>query len=147
MSKKMMVRMSLVCGALLISGRLATGQTATKRGKPADATLPIAVSGHEERLGAAIRDRVKAQEPKTDNLGNVYVTIGEGAPHKLIAVAMDEPGYVVSGITEDGYLRVQRLPQAAVTPVFDVLNFAQPLWIMTRSGKPTKPAKKTPFIM
>jgi len=135
MSKKMMVRMLLVCGALLISGRLATGQTATKRGKPADATLPIAVSGHEERLGAAIRDRVKAQEPKTDNLGNVYVTIGEGAPHKLIAVAMDEPGYVVSGITEDGYLRVQRLPQAAVTPVFDVLNFAQPVWIMTRSGK------------
>ena len=135
MSKKMMVRMLLVCGALLISGRLATGQTATKRGKPADATLPIAVSGHEERLGAEIRDRVKAQEPKTDNLGNVYVTIGEGAPHKLIAVAMDEPGYVVSGITEDGYLRVQRLPQAAVTPVFDVLNFAQPVWIMTRSGK------------
>src|SRR5882724_599483 len=135
MSKKMMVRMLLVCGALLISGRLATGQTATKRGKPADATLPIAVSGHEERLGAEIRDRVKAQEPKTDNLGNVYVTIGEGAPHKLIAVAMDEPGYVVSGITEDGYLRVQRLPQAAVTPVFDVLNFAQPVWVMTRSGK------------
>src|SRR5216683_3875652 len=135
MSKKMMVRTLLVCGALLIPGRLATGQTATKRGKPTDATLPIAVSGHEERLGAAIRDRVKAQEPKTDNLGNVYVTIGEGAPHKLIAVAMDEPGYVVSGITQDGYLRVQRLPQAAVTPVFDVLNFAQPVWIMARSGK------------
>src|SRR5882724_10815495 len=135
MSKKMMVRMLLVCGALLISGRLATGQTATKRGKPADATLPIAVSGHEERLGAAIRDRVKALEPKTDNLGNVYVTIGEGAPHKLIAVAMDEPGYVVSGITEDGHLRVQRLPQAAVTPVYDVLNFAQPVWVFTRSGK------------
>jgi putative aminopeptidase FrvX len=135
MSKKMMVRTLLVCGALLISGRLATGQKATKPGKPAVATLPIAVSGHEERLGAALRDRVKAQEPKTDNLGNVYVTIGAGAPHKLIAVAMDEPGYVVSGISEDGYLRVQRLPQAAVTPVFDVLNFAQPVWIMTRSGK------------
>ena len=135
MAKKIMVRTLLLCGALLISGRLATGQTATKRGKPADATLPIAVSGHEQRLGAAIRDRVKAQEPKTDNLGNVYVTIGEGAPHKLIAVAMDEPGYVVSGITEDGYLRVQRLPQAAVTPVFDVLNFAQPVWIVTHSGK------------
>src|SRR6266404_5300001 len=135
MSKKMMVRTLLVCGALLISGRLATGQTATKRGKPADATLPIAVSGHEERLGAEIRYRVKAQEPKTDNLGNVYVTIRAGAPHKLIAVAMDEPGYVVSGITEDVYLRVQRLPQAAVTPVIDVLNFAQPVWVLTRSGK------------
>src|SRR5258708_18523293 len=104
MSKKMVVRMLLVCGALLISGRLATGQTATKRRKPADATLPIAVSGHEERLSAAIRDRVKAREPKTDNLGNVYVTIREGSPHKLIAVALDAPGYVVTGSTEDGYL-------------------------------------------
>src|SRR5260370_24705505 len=131
----MMVRTLLVCGALLIPGRLATGQTATKRGKPTDATLPIAVSGHEERLGAAIRNRVKAQEPKTDNLGNVYVTIGEGAPHKLIAVAMDEPGYVVSGISEAGYLPVQRFPPAPVTPLFDVLNFAQPVGIMARSGK------------
>jgi len=50
-------------------------------------------------------------------------------------VAMDEPGYVVSGITEGGYLRVQRLPQAAVTPLFDVLNFAQPVWVFTRGGK------------
>src|SRR5258708_33992499 len=101
MSKKMMVRTLLVCGALLTSGRLATGQTATRRGKPPDATLPIAVSGHEELLGAAIRDRVKGQEPKTDNLGNVYAPSGAGTPHQLIAVAMDEPEYVVSGITEE----------------------------------------------
>ncbi len=119
----------------MFSAGITTSQTANRRGNSTDSVLPIAISGHEERLGAAIRDRVKALEPKTDNLGNVYVTIGKGAPHKLIAVAMDEPGYVVSGITEDGYLRVQRLPQAAVTPVFDVLNFAQPVWIITRGGK------------
>src|SRR6266436_5805851 len=135
MSKKMMVRMLLVCGAMLISGRLATGQTATKAKTSADSALPIAVSGHEGRLAAAILERVKTLGPKIDNLGNVYVTLGSGAPHKLIAVAMDEPGYVVSGITPDGYLRVQRLPQALATPVFDVLNFAQPVWVFTRSGK------------
>jgi putative aminopeptidase len=135
MAQKLVVRMLLVSGALLIFSQLATSQTATKRKNSPHSDLPIAVSGHEERLAAAIRERVKALGPKTDNLGNIYVTIGKGAPHKLIAVAMDEPGYVVSGITEDGYLRVQRLPQAAVTPVIDVLNFAQPVWIFTRSGK------------
>src|ERR1700746_270837 len=135
MTQKMFVRTSLAAGALLIFSQLATSQTATKRKTSEDSTLPIAVSGHEERLAAAIGERVKALGPKTDNLGNVYVTIGKGAPHKLIAVAMDEPGYVVSGITEEGYLRVQRLPQAAVTPVIDVLNFAQPVWVLTRSGK------------
>src|SRR5437764_2724694 len=118
-----------------MSASYAKSQTAASAAKPSHSTLPIAVSGHEERLAAAIRARLKAFSPKSDNLGNVYVTIGTGAPHKLIAVAMDEPGYVVSGITPDGYLRVQRLPQAAVTPVFDVLNFAQPVWVFTRNGK------------
>ena len=127
--------MLLASSALLIFPQLATSQTGTKRRASEESALPIAVSGHEERLAAAIGERMKALRPKTDNLGNVYVTIGQGTPHKLIAVAMDEPGYVVSGIAEDGYLRVQRLPQAAVTPVFDVLNFAQPVWVFTRGGK------------
>jgi putative aminopeptidase FrvX len=135
MAGKTVARTSLVCGALIVLSQAATGQTQMKRGAAADSALPIAVSGHEERLGAAIRERVKALEPKTDSMGNVYATMGKGAPHRLIAVAMDEPGYVVSGITEDGYLRVQRLPQAAVTPVFDVLNFAQPVWVFARGGK------------
>src|SRR5260221_14349116 len=126
----------MLFAAILASGVSAQSQTATKSAKPSQATLPIAVSGREERLAAAILERVKTLGPKTDNLGNVYLTFGNGAPHKLIAVAMDEPGYVVSGITPDGYLRVQRLPQAAVTPIFDVLNFAQPVWVFTRSGKP-----------
>jgi len=109
--------MLVVLGIVLEYAQFGASQTANKRETLAQPALPIAVSGHEERLGAAIRERVKELGPKTDNLGNVYVTMGSGAPHKLIAVAMDEPGYVVSGITEEGYLRVQRLPQAAVTPV------------------------------
>jgi putative aminopeptidase FrvX len=48
---------------------------------------------------------------------------------------MDQPGYVVSEITSDGYLRVQRLPQGAPNAVFDALNFAQPVWVLTRNGK------------
>src|ERR1700690_4081842 len=94
-----------------------------------------AVSGHEEALSKALVVALKDFAPKTDNLGNVYVTIGSGAPHRLIATAIDEPGYVVSEITPDGYLRMQRLPQAAPNAVFDILNFAQPVWVVTRNGK------------
>jgi len=65
----------------------------------------------------------------------VWVTVGSGAPHRLIATAMDEPGYVVSDITPDGYLRVQRLPQAPPNAVFDTLRFAQQVWVETWSGK------------
>src|SRR5262249_27706830 len=94
-----------------------------------------AVSGHEEALASEIQEALKKLSPRKDNLGNVSVTIGSGAPHRLIATPMDQPGYVVSGITEDGFLRVQRLPQAAPNAIFDTLHFAQPIWVMTRSGR------------
>lgn len=94
-----------------------------------------AISGHEGARSKELEQRLKDLSPKTDNLGNVYVTVGSGAPHRLIATAIDEPGYVVSDITTDGYLRVQRLPQAPPNPVFDALSFAQPALVITRSGK------------
>src|SRR5216684_670325 len=94
-----------------------------------------AVSGYEQLLSSEIRNELKEFSPKTDNLGDVYVTLGSGAPHRLIVTPMDEPGYVVSGITPDGYLRLQRLPQAPPSTVFDLLHAAQPAWVITRSGK------------
>jgi putative aminopeptidase len=94
-----------------------------------------AVSGHEQALAEKVRQRLHGFSPKTDNLGNVYVSMGSGAPHRLIVTSIDEPGYVVSGVTSDGYLRVQRLPQRSPNGVFDALQFAQPVTIETRSGK------------
>ena len=94
-----------------------------------------AVSGYEQKLAEEIRERLKGLAPHTDNLGNVYVTLGSGSPSRLIVTSMDEPGYIVSEITSDGFLRVQRLPQAPPNAVFDLLHAAQPVWVMTRGGK------------
>lgn len=131
----MRVRITLVFGALLLA-RGAAGQSkvdVTRFGEKL-ADIP-AVTGHEEQLGKSLFEALKEFGPKADNLGNVYVTVGNGTPHRLIATAMDEPGYVVSEITSDGYLRVQRLPQAPPNAVFDALNFAQPVAVTTRTGK------------
>jgi putative aminopeptidase FrvX len=94
-----------------------------------------AVAGYEQELSSRIREQLKALAPETDNLGNVYVTVGSGTPHRLLVTAIDEPGYVVSSITPDGFLRVQRLPQAPPNAVFDLLHAAQPVWVITRGGK------------
>ena len=94
-----------------------------------------AVSGYEQQLAGEIRSSIKDFSPQTDNLGNVYVTLGSGAPHRLIVTPIDQPGYVVSEITPDGYLRVLRLPQRAPNAVFDLLHAAQPIWVMTRDAK------------
>jgi putative aminopeptidase FrvX len=98
------------------------------------AAIP-AVAGYEQELSGRIREQLKALAPKADNLGNVYVTVGSGPPRRLLVTAIDEPGYVVSGITPDGFVRVQRLPQAPPNAVFDVLHPAQPVWVITRDGK------------
>ena len=69
-----------------------------------------AVSGYESELGKQVAKQLAALHPTTDNLGDVMVKIGNGAPNRLIVAPIDEPGFVVSEITSDGYLRVQRLP-------------------------------------
>src|SRR6202035_4067575 len=78
---------------------------------------------------------VSPLHPKTDNLGDLIVTIGSGSPNRLIVTPIDEPGFVVSGITDDGYLRVQRLPQSGLPPIFNELYSAQPVKIRTATGK------------
>lgn len=93
-----------------------------------------AVPGYESVLAAKIRQRLKSFSPKSDNLGDVIVNIGSGGPTRLIVAPMDEPGYVISNITSDGYLQVQRLPQFGVLPLFNELYSAEPVQIQTVSG-------------
>ncbi|HXJ17780.1 MAG TPA: M20/M25/M40 family metallo-hydrolase [Candidatus Polarisedimenticolia bacterium] len=94
-----------------------------------------AVPGYEGQLAGKIRAKIATLHPVTDNLGDVIVTIGSGAPHRLIVTPIDEPGFVVSGIRADGYLRLQRLPQSGLPPIFNELYSAQPVRVGTMSGK------------
>src|SRR5277367_1344889 len=93
------------------------------------------VSGYKNQLADKIRTSLKRLQPATDNLGDVIVTIGSGAPHRLVVTPLDEPGFVVSEITPDGYLRVQRLPQGGLPPIFNEMYSAQPVRIETAAGK------------
>ncbi|HEY3770080.1 MAG TPA: hypothetical protein VGN44_15510, partial [Candidatus Angelobacter sp.] len=103
-----------------------------------------AVSGYEQAVGKKIVARLKDMPQKydaapfgikTDNLGNVTVTIGSGEPKRLVVAPIDEPGFVVSGITPDGYLTLQRLPQGGNLPLFNELHAAQPMKLQTAKGE------------
>ncbi|MFQ5724348.1 MAG: hypothetical protein ACE5G6_07630, partial [Terriglobia bacterium] len=104
-----------------------------------DALITLAelpgVSGYEEQVTAWLAERLKDFHPQVDNLGTVTVTLGSGAPHRLLVTHIDEPGYVVSAIREDGFLQVQRLPQRGVHPWFELMHSAQPIQILTRDGQ------------
>ncbi len=127
----------------LFLGAALGGNPAAAQSLPQDLTKfaeTPAVAGYEQALAAEIRARLPRSlgSPQTDNLGNLYITLGSpgaSGPHRLIVAPMDEPGYVVSGITADGYLRVQRLPQQAPHALFDLLHAAQAVLIGTRDAR------------
>jgi putative aminopeptidase FrvX len=94
-----------------------------------------AIPGYEKELAAKIRAHLAGYSTTVDSIGNVILTLGSGAPRRLLVAPMDEPGFVVSSISEEGYLRVQRLPQNASLGLFDELYIAQPVRIETPAGK------------
>ena len=141
-------RVSLVALAVFLTIMTNTGlvfaQAAQKSSVPVagvitDELAPLVdtpgISGYEAEVSKIISKRLAALRPVTDNMGNVFVTMGSGSPNRLIVTPIDEPGFVVSEITADGYLRVQRLPQFGLPPVFNELYAAQPVKIGTGEGK------------
>jgi putative aminopeptidase len=129
------IRFAIPTAILFLQVSAAFGQRNNARSDWEGWLMTPSVSGYESYLTQQIRMTVKDYSTKTDNLGNVYVALGSGSPHRLIVTAIDQPGYVASDITSDGYLRVQRLPQRPPSPIFDSLNFAQPVLIQAKNGK------------
>lgn len=80
-----------------------------------------------ERLGKAA---------SLDPTGSVSVSFGEGSPHTLIVAGLDAPGYIVSGITDDGYLRLQRVAEPPPGYQFDSLWPGQPIEVLRWNREP-----------
>jgi len=64
----------------------------------------IASPGYER----AATDRILAATTgwTRDRAGNLIKRVGDGTPRRVVACGIDETGYAVSAITDDGYLRV-----------------------------------------
>src|SRR5437879_445896 len=75
-----------------------------------------AVTGLEQAMADTLLTLVPGSA--RDRAGNVTVSLGKGAPKRLVACALDEVGYVVGNITPDGYLTLRRVG-APPTPLFD----------------------------
>jgi len=71
---------------------------------------------------------------RTDNLNNLIVQIGEGEPDVLVIASIDEPGYIISKINEDGYLNVQFLSGSAPNALFHQFHEGHFVDITTAEG-------------
>jgi putative aminopeptidase FrvX len=67
--------------------------------------------GYESALADSIAGLLQGRgEVSRDRAGNVVLKVGRGSPERLVACPMDEPGWVVGGMRDDGYLTIRRLP-------------------------------------
>jgi putative aminopeptidase FrvX len=75
-----------------------------------------AVTGYEQ----AMVDTILRLLPGStrDRAGNARFQFGGGSVKRLIVCPLDEPGYVVGTVREDGYLTLRRVP-GPVPPLFD----------------------------
>jgi len=68
------------------------------------------VPGYEDRVRALIEERLPpGLDRRTDSLGNLVVTLGEGGPASMFVAHMDEIGFVVSEVRDDGFLKLKPL--------------------------------------
>ncbi len=92
------------------------------------------VTGNEELLAAKIMEMLpKSPAAEVDNLGGVYARAGKGSDALAVLAPLDEFGWFVSGITADGFLRLDRaalLPH----PLYDAFLIGHGVVISTPSG-------------
>ena len=83
-------------------------------------SVMTAVSGYEQAMADSLVALFPGQAAK-DRVGNVVLTLGRGAPKRLVACPLDEPGYVVGNVTDEGYLTLRRVGRVT-QPLFDQQN-------------------------
>lgn len=125
-----------------------------------------AVVGREEPAAEFLQGRLAGLPVRRDALGNVVVTLGSGSPRRLVACPMGEPGYVVTRIHDDGYLRLMPASGVPTGALWDQSHQGQTVviggargWVagavvlpsvhlmQGRSGPPEKPVAVDDFWM
>jgi putative aminopeptidase FrvX len=75
-----------------------------------------AITGYEQAMVDTILGLLPGSS--RDRAGNARIALGGGKARRLVVCPLDEPGYVVGGIRDDGYLTLRRSP-GRVSPLFD----------------------------
>ncbi|HEX2270404.1 MAG TPA: hypothetical protein VHH35_12745, partial [Pyrinomonadaceae bacterium] len=130
-------RAALVTLAALL-GLLFTSQSSAQNGPSLNIRLRSwlaldAPPGWEHRA----TDIIMQQSPgwKRDPLGNLILRKGSGSPRRVVACALDRPGFAVTEITDEGYLRLREVGSARLHPLWNQFHEGQRLRVLTRGGR------------
>ncbi len=122
----------LLCASLCLAPLPATAQqNATANALASWIALDSPPGDERDALSIIRRD----QRWEEDAQGNLIKRVGTGRPRRVIACGIDRVGYVVSGITDAGYLRVHRVGGGALHPLWDQFHEAQQILVRTANGE------------
>ncbi len=81
-------------------------------------------------------DQIMQQMPgwKRDPLGNLILRKGSGSPRRVVACALDRPGFAVTEITDEGYLRLREVGAVRLHSLWNQFHEGQRLRVLTRNG-------------
>jgi putative aminopeptidase FrvX len=89
------------------------------------------ISGYEHQVKEFIERRLPAGvETSSDSMGNLVATVGQGDKAMLFVAHMDELGFVVSEVREDGFLKIKPLSGQDPRTVF-----GRSIRIVTETGE------------
>lgn len=71
---------------------------------------------------------------RRDALGNLMLRQGSGSPKRVVACALDRPGFAVTEITETGYLRLREVGSGRQHPLWTQFHEGQRINVLTRAG-------------
>jgi len=102
------------------------------------------IPGYEDRVRAWIEKRLPdGVERATDSMGNLVATVGEGDTSLMFVAHMDEIGFFVTEVRDDGFLKLR-----AVGGVDPRAMFGQALRVVTERGEvPGVVAVTPPHLM
>ncbi len=71
---------------------------------------------------------------KRDVLGNLILRKGSGSPRRVVACGLDRPGFAVTEITDDGYLRLREAGAGRQHSLWVQFHEGQRIRVLTRGG-------------
>lgn len=92
-----------------------------------------AITGYEQSMTDSLL--VLLPGSARDRTGNVTLTLGRGSPRRLVYCTLDETGYAVGNITDDGYITLRRVGGGPRPyPLFDQQIEGQRVTLFGRRG-------------
>jgi putative aminopeptidase FrvX len=131
MAHRVVRTLGMIAAAVCIAG---AARAADVKSVTRELLAVPSTTGNEEQLAAKIRGLLpKSLAVEEDGLGTIAVRLRGPEGSTLLLAALDGYGHMVSGITPDGYLTVDR-PAAAPHARFDAYLLGQPVIVSTARG-------------